>query len=57
MINLSNTLLHKDRVHAMPADIGKRIKPITITDSVIEVIVAALITIVSTNSDFVPKLF
>ena len=50
MINLCNTLLPNDRVHAIPADMGKIIKPIPVIDRVIEVDVAAMITILSTDS-------
>ena len=51
MINLCITLLPNGRVHAIPADIGKIIKPIPIFDKVIEFDVAPLITIVSTDSN------
>ena len=51
MINLCNTLLPNDRVHAIPADIGEIIKPKPVTDKVIEVDVAAMITILSTDSN------
>ena len=53
MINLCNTLVPNDRVQAIPADIGKIIKPIPVTDRVIEVDGSAMITILSTNSNFV----
>ena len=53
MINLCITLLANDRVQAIPADIGKIIKPIPVTDKVIEVDVAAMITILSTDSNTV----
>ena len=53
MIILCNTLLPNRRVHAIPADIGKTIKPIPLTDKVIEVDVVPIITIVSTDSNFV----
>ena len=56
MINLCNTLLPHDKVHAIPADIGKTIKRIPITDRVEEVDVASMITILSTNSNFFSKL-
>ena len=49
MINLCNTLLPNDRVQAIPTDIGNIIKPIPVTDRVIEVDVAAMITIFSTD--------
>ena len=42
MINLCNILLPNDIPQAIPADIGKTIKPIPVTDKVIEVDVAAL---------------
>ena len=42
-----------DRVQAIPADIGNTIKPIPVTDRVIEVHVAAIITIDYTNSNIV----
>ena len=50
MTILCNTLLPNDRVHAIPADIGKVIKPIPLIDRVIEVGVAAIIRIVCTDS-------
>ena len=50
MITLCNTLLHKDRVHVVPADIGKTIKPIPVIDRILEVDVAPIITILSTDS-------
>ena len=53
MINLCNTLLTKDRVQATPADIGKTIKPMPINDRVIEVDIAPMITIESTDSNIV----
>ena len=53
MINLCNNLLHNDRVQAIPADIGKTIKPMPVTHRVIEVDVAAMITILSTDSNTV----
>ena len=55
MINLCINLLHNDRVQAIPADIGNTIKPIPVTDSVIEVYVAPMITILSTDSNIVFK--
>ena len=50
MINLCNTLLPNDRAHAIPADIGKTIKPIPVIDRVIENDVAAMMMIESTDS-------
>ena len=53
MINLCNTLLPNDRVQTIAADIGKIIKPTPVIDRVIEVDVAAMITILSTDSNIV----
>ena len=53
MINLCNTLLPNDGVQAIPADIGKLIKPIPVIDKVIEVEVVAMMTIESTDSNTV----
>ena len=50
MINLCNTLLPSDKPQAIPADMGKTIKPIPVTNIVVEVDVAAMITIESTDS-------
>ena len=50
LIILCSTLLPNDRVQTIPADIGKIIGPITVIDGVIEVNVAPIITIVSTDS-------
>ena len=44
-----DTLLPNDRVHAIPADIGRIIKPTAVIDKVIEVDVAPMITIESTD--------
>ena len=55
MINLCNTLLLSDTPQAIPADIGKTIKPIPVTDKVIKVDVAPMITILSTDSNSVFK--
>ena len=43
-------MLPKDRVHVFPADIGKLIKPRPVIDKVIEVDVAPIIKILSTDS-------
>ena len=53
MFNLCNILLPNDRPQAIPADIGKIIKPTPETDKVIEVDVATMITILSTDSNIV----
>ena len=53
MINFCNTLVPKNRVLPIPADIGKIFKLIPIIDRVLEVDVAAIITIVSTDSNIV----
>ena len=52
-INLCNFLLPNDRVQAIPADVGKIIKPIPVIDKVIEVDVAPIIIIESTDSNTV----
>ena len=44
-------------MHAIPSDIGKIIKPIAVIDRVIEVDVAPIITIVSTDSNIVFRVF
>ena len=53
MINLCNTLLPNDKVQAIPADIGKIIRPIPVIDRVIEVDLAPMITIEFTDSNIV----
>ena len=53
MINLCNTLLPKDRPQAIPADIGNIIKPTPVIGKVIEVDVATMITMLSTDSNIV----
>ena len=55
MNNLCNILLPKDRPQATPGDIGHTIKPIPVIDRVIEVDVAPMITILSTDSNTVFK--
>ena len=55
IINLCNTLLPSYKPQALPADIGNTIKPISVTDNVIEVEVAPKITILSTDSNTVFK--
>ena len=57
MINFCNTFLPKDKVQARPADIGKIIKPTPVTDKVIEVNVAPMITTESTDSTIVLKFY
>ena len=57
IIILCNILLPKDRVQAIPADIGKIIKPKPVTDKVIEVDVAAMITVLSIDSKTVFRVF
>ena len=53
MINLCNVLLPNDKVQAIPADFGKIIKPTPVIDRVIEVEVAPMIMILSTDSNIV----
>ena len=57
MINLCNILLPDDREHAIPADVGKTINPMPVIDRVIEVDVAAMIMILSTDSNIVFRVF
>ena len=57
MINLCNTSLPNDRVQAIPADIGKIIKPIPAIDRATDVDVAAMIPILSTDSNTVFRVF
>ena len=53
MIILCNTLLHNGREQTIPVDTGKIIKPIPVIDGDIDVDVAAIFTIVSTDSSIV----
>ena len=53
MIIMCKVLLPIDRVLAIPADVGKTIKPIPVIDKVIEVDVASMITIESIGSNIV----
>ena len=55
MNNLCNTLLPNDRVQAIPADMGKIIKPAPVIDGDIEFDDAPMITILSTDSNTVFK--
>ena len=51
MKNSCNTLLPNDTVHAIPADICNKIKPIPVMDGVIEVDVIPMIIIQSIDSN------
>ena len=53
MFTLCNTLIPNGRVQAIPADIGKIIRPIPVIDRIIEVDVAPMIIILSTDSNTV----
>ena len=53
MINLCKTLLPNDKVQAIPADMGKIIKPIPVIDKVFEVEVAAMMMTLSIDSNIV----
>ena len=53
MINLCNTLLPNDKAHGIPADIGKIIKPTPVFDEGMEIDVAPMIIILSTDSNTV----
>ena len=55
MINLCNTVLPSDKVHAIAADIGKTIKPTPVIVRVIEVDVAPIIMMESTDSNIVSR--
>ena len=55
MINLCNILLPNDKEQAILADIGKIINPKPVTDKVIDVEVAAMITMLSIDSNTVFK--
>ena len=57
MNNLCSILLPNDRVQAIPAVIGKIIKPIPVIDKVIEGDVAPMIMIESTDSNIVFRVF
>ena len=53
MNNLCHILLPNDRVQTIPPDIGRIIKPIPVIDKVIEVDIAPIIMIESTDSNIV----
>ena len=53
MIKVCITLLPNDKLQAIPADIGKIIKPTPVPDKIIEGDVAVMITIESTDSNTV----
>ena len=55
MTFLCTTFLPTDRVHAIPADFVKKIKRIPVIDKVKEVHVAAITTLLSTDSNIVLK--
>ena len=57
MIISCKILLHNDKKRAMPADFGKTIKPIPVTDIVIKVDVAPIKTILSTDSEIMNSVF
>ena len=50
MIILCNPLLPNDKAHAIPAEIGTTIKPTPVTYKVTDVVVAPIMTTVSTDS-------
>ena len=52
-----NTLLVIDNPHTIPLDIGMTIKPIPVSDNVIELDVVAIITIVSNDFSIVDNVF
>ena len=49
MINLCNFLLRNDRIQATPVEIGTTINPTPVTDNATDVVLAPIITIVSTD--------
>ena len=53
MINLCDTFLANDSVHAVPADIGKIKNPTPVNGNVIEIGIAPIIIILSTDSNTV----
>ena len=53
MIISCKILLPNDRLHAIPGDIGKLFKPVPVIDRVLQVDLAATITILSTDSNIV----
>ena len=55
MIILCNALLPNDKVQIIPVGIGKKTNPKPVTDKVIEVEVAPMITIESTDSKTVSR--
>ena len=57
MIILCNTSLPSDRVHAIPADISKIIMPLLVIDRVKEVDVAPVLTIASTDTNIMFRVF
>ena len=50
-------MLPNDRVHVIPADFGRIIKPVPVIDTDIEVDVAPMIKILSTDSNTVFGVF
>ena len=54
---LKNTLLPKDKVHAIPADSGKIFQPIPVIDRVIDADVASIKTFVYPDFNFVLRAF
>ena len=57
MIILCNTLLPIDRAHGIPAGTGRKFIPIPKIDKFIEVELAPIITIVSTDPNIVFRVF
>ena len=57
MIILCNTSLPSDRVHAIPADVSEIIIPTLVIDRVIEVDVAPVLTIASTDTNIMFRVF
>ena len=57
MITLCNTLLPNDRLQASSADIVEIFKPLPVLDKIRQIGVALIITIVSTGSKIVLRVF
>ena len=57
MMTLCNTLSTSDKVQPIPADFGTTINPTPVTDNVTDVVVALIISTVSTDSNIEVRLF
>ena len=57
MIIPCSTSMSNDKLHAIPADVRETIQSIPVIDKVLEVDVAPILTIVSTDSKFEFRVF